>query len=125
MATIKYTEDGQQRRLDRLKSLRDDRKSLSDFAALKDYPEWTKLTSFLKKRIEFAKTEASNAAAYHDGEDISSEVFGLRVARSRSKEMAFEFVINCVEKKDEQIKLIDSEIAEVEKNLKSAKEVLA
>ncbi len=125
MATTKYTEKGQEQRLERLKSLREDRKILLEFAALKNYPEWAKLKAFLNKRVEFAKNEEKNAAAYHDGEDISSEVFGLRSARARSKQMALEFVIECVEKKDEQVLVIDRQIAEAEKEFKAAKEVLA
>lgn len=125
MPTIKPTEEGQRLRLERLASLREDKKNLSDFAALKDYPAWSILVTFLKKRIEFAKIEESNAAAYHDGEEINSEVLGLRVARARAKRMAFDFVIECVEKKDSQLKIIEAEILEVEKKFKAAKEVLA
>ncbi len=125
MATIKYTQDGQDRRLERLKSLREDKKSLEDFAALKNYPEWAKLVAFLKKRIGFSKVEESNAAAYHDGEDITSEVLGLRLTRARARQLALEFVIECVDKKEAQVQVIEREIADVEKTFKEAKEVLA
>lgn len=125
MASIKYTEAAQQQRAERLKSLREDRKALLEFAALKDYPEWAKLKAFINKRVEFAKVEERNAAAYHDGEDISSEVFGLRAARARAKQMALDFVVECVEKKEEQVRVVEEQIAELEKVFKQAKEVLA
>lgn len=125
MASVKYTEEAQERRAERLKSLREDKKHLTDLSALKDYPEWSILVAFLKKRVEFAKIEETNAAAYYDGEDITAEVLGLRVAKARTKRLAFDFVIECVEKKDAQVKVIDAEILEVERTFRAAKEALA
>ncbi len=125
MASVKFTEQGQQLRLDRLASLRETRKDLYDLAGLKKSPEWAKLIRLLRRWEDFAKREESHANAAHDSEDISSEVFGRRVTRARQKAADFAFVAEVLDKREDQIKLVDEEIAKVESAYKTAKEVLA
>lgn len=125
MASIKPTEEGQRLRLERLSSLRETRKDLADLAGLKNSPEWAKLVRLFRRWAEFAKREEKHANAEHDSESISSEVFGKRVTRSRQKIADFEFVADVLDKREEQLKLIDEEIDKVEQAFKEAKDVLA
>lgn len=125
MASTKYTDHGQELRLERLASLRDTRKDLADLAGLKKSPEWAKLVRLLRRWADFAKREERHANASHDSEDITSEVFGKRVVRARQKVADFEFVADVLDKREEQLKLVDEEIAKVEAAFKTAKEVLA
>ncbi len=125
MASTKYTEQGQQLRLDRLASLRETRKDLADLAGLKKSPEWSKLVRLLRRWSEFAKLEERHANAEHDSEEITSEVFGKRVTRARQKSADFDFVADVLDKREEQLKIVDEEIAKVEQAFKAAKEVLA
>lgn len=125
MPSIKPTEDGQRLRLERLNSLRETRKDLADLAGLKISPEWAKLVRLLRRWSEFAKREERHANADHDAEEISAEVFGKRVARARQKIADFDFVADVLDKREQQIDLIDAEIEKVEQAYKSAKEALA
>ncbi len=125
MASIKFTEEGQQRRLERLTSLRETRKDLADLAGLKKSPEWAKLVRLLRRWAEFAKREERHANAEHDVETISSEIFGRRTVRARQKAADFDFVADVLDKREEQLKLVDEEIAKVEQAYKEAKDVLA
>lgn len=125
MSNVKFTEEGQRLRLERLTSLRETRKDLADLAGLKNSPEWAKLVRLFRRWAEFAKREEKHANAEHDAENISAEVFGKRVTSARQKVADFEFVADVLDKREEQLKLVDEEIAKVEQAFKEAKEVLA
>ncbi len=125
MAQTKYTDAGQQQRVDRLTSLRETRKDLSELAGLKLSPEWGKLTRLLKRWADFARNEEKRANAEHDAEEIDAIAFSKRVTRARQKAADFEFVAEILEKTKQQLETVDDEIARLEKAFKSAKEVLA
>lgn len=125
MPSIKPTEEGQQRRLDRLASLRETRKDLADLAGLKNSPEWAKLVRLLRRWADFAKKEEKHANAAHDLGDLDAHSFSRQVTRARQKWSDFEFVADVLDKREEQLKLVDEEIAKVEQAYKTAKDVLA
>ncbi len=125
MANIKFTEEGQRLRLERLTALRESRKDLADLAGLKNSPEWVKLVRLFRRWAEFAKREEKQVNAEHDLGDINAETFSKRATRARQKIADFDFVADVLDKREEQLKLIDEEIAKVEHAFKQAKEVLA
>jgi hypothetical protein len=125
MATVKYTDAGQDRRLERLKSLRETRKDLNDLQGLKISPEWAKLVRLLRRWSEYATREEKLANAEHDSGDIDAATFSRLVTRARQKISDFDFIADILDKTKDQIDLVDSEISNLEKTIKEAKETLA
>lgn len=125
MASIKYTDEGQRQRLERLKSLRETRNDIAELVGLKNSPEWIKLIRLFRRWEEFAKREERQVNAEHDLGELNAETFSKLVTRARQKVADFGFVADILDKREEKLKLLDEEIAKVESAFKEAKEVLA
>lgn len=125
MATIKYTDEGQRLRLERLASLRESRADIASLVSLKETPEWAKLIRLFRRWEEFAKREERQVNAEHDLGELNAENFSKLVTRARQKIADFGFVADILDKREEKIKLLDEEIAKVESAFKEAKEVLS
>jgi hypothetical protein len=125
MAIVKPTQDGQDRRLERIKAMKQTRKDLDELLGLKDSPAWAKLIQLLRRYAEYANREEKNANAEHDAGDLDAAQFSRLATRARQKQADFEFVADLLDKTQEQIDTVDANIKDLESQYKEAKEVLA
>jgi hypothetical protein len=124
MAQIKYTEAGQEIRLERLKALRETRKELADLDSLKESPEWLKLASVFRKYETYAKREEKEANDEHENDSIDAQTFSKRVIRFRQKQADFDLAASIIDKHSSMIKDLDDKIIDLERQYKEAKQSL-
>jgi hypothetical protein len=125
MANVKFTNDGQQKRLERLEALRATRKDIADLADLKNDASWGKLAKVYRKYESYAKNEEKRTNLEHDSGDIDAQTFSKLATRFRQKQADFDLAASILDKHSEMVKEFDDQISFLEKQFKVAKEALA
>lgn len=124
MATTKYTQTGQDWRLEQLSTLRERRKDLSELEGLKISPEWAKLVKVLREFAKFSRREEQIALRDHDSGDLEPQELSRLITKARQKASDFDLVCDLLEKTKAQLETVDAEIARLEHAFSQAKEAL-
>lgn len=134
--SIRYTEEGQKFRAEKLKDLRARVSKLKRLETFRQSEEWKDLKSLLsefvehEKRAEKLSVDICEAGGEWDRDRmelkrIPSEhiVSDIRIARKGQAD--YQFVIDIIEKTEQKIDHLNSEIEKIEAQYKEAKEQIA
>lgn len=125
MATVKRSEEGQERRRKQLEELRIRLVSVKRLSSMRDLPEWKDLKKVLDSfcEMEKRKTESAVISCCDPKEDPRECKENLRVYRERQS--CFELVVDLVENQEEKVDHLTTAIKNVENQFKEAQAELA